>query len=644
MTTRARTPRRQRRFTTRPSHRAAAFTPDALSVGARHLEVGNEWVSSFAVTGFPREVHPGWLAPLLTYPGRLDVALHVEPIDPATAAARLKKQLAKLESGRRHTAEHGRLYDPQVEAATEDAYDLSSRVARGEGKLFRVGLYLTIHAPTERALADEVAALRSLCASLLLDAKHTTYRSLQGWVSTLPMGLDLIGMRRTFDTSALSAAFPFTSPDLPAADPTSVAAPSGVLYGYNVGSQGLVHWDRFGEGMHNHNSVILGRSGAGKSYLVKLELLRSLYRGIEIAVIDPEDEYARLAAAVGGTYVHLGAAGVRLNPFDLPIHTRPDGRRTAPKDALIRRSLFLHTVIPVLVGRELETAERATLDRGIAATYQSVGITADARTWTRPAPTLRTLRDQLAGAGDRAAAEVAASLHPFVEGAFKQLFDGQTSTNPEGHLVVFSLRDLPDELKPIGTLLTLDAVWRRVSNPAIRRPRLVVVDEAWLLMKERSGAEFLFRMAKASRKHWAGLTVATQDTADVLSTDLGKAVVANAATQILLRQASQAIDEIAQTFDLSAGERQFLLSADRGQGLLSAGTQRVAFQSLASPTEHYYVTSSPAELAGYVAGADIGGTDQEQAYVDLGFVDESTQDADEFGSFGPEDHVELDAA
>jgi type IV secretory pathway VirB4 component len=635
-------------------HGGAAFTPDALSVGARHVEVGNEWVSSFAVTGFPREVHPGWLAPLLTYPGRLDVALHVEPIDPATAAARLKKQLAKLESGRRHTAEHGRLYDPQVEAATEDAYDLSARVARGEGKLFRVGLYLTVHAGSERALADEVGALRSLCASLLLDAKHVTYRSLQGWVSTLPMGLDLIGMRRTFDTSALSAAFPFTSPDLPAADPTSVAAPSGVLYGYNVGSQGLVHWDRFGEGMHNHNSVILGRSGAGKSYLVKLELLRSLYRGIEIAVVDPEDEYARLASAVGGTYVHLGAANVRLNPFDLPIHTRADGRRTAPKDALVRRSLFLHTVIAVLVDGELEAAERAALDRGIAATYQAVGITADARTWTRPAPTLRMLRDQLATAGqagDRAAVELAARLHPYVEGAFRQLFDGATTTNPEGHLVVFSLRDLPDELKGIGTLLVLDAVWRRVSNPAIRRPRLVVVDEAWLLMKERSGAEFLFRMAKASRKHWAGLTVATQDTADVLGSDLGKAVVANAATQILLRQASQAIDEITQTFDLSAGERQFLLSADRGQGLLSAGTQRVAFQSIASPTEHYLVTSNPAELAEYAASADTDESfDTEQSYVDLGWADDTADEphdateTDEFGPFASDDQIELDAA
>jgi type IV secretory pathway VirB4 component len=536
------------------------------------------------------------------------------------------------------------LEDPLVEAATEDAYELSARVARGEGKLFRVGLYLTVHAASQRALGEEVAALRSLCASLLLDAKHTTYRSLQGWVTTLPMGLDLIDMRRTFDTAALAAAFPFTSPDLPPADPASVAAPSGVLYGYNIGSQGLVHWDRFA--LDNHNSVILGRSGAGKSYLVKLDVLRSLYRGIEIHVIDPEDEYARLAAAVGGTQVHLGGAGVRLNPFDLPIALRPDGRRTAPKDALIRRCLFLHTVISVLLNSELGAGERVALDRGISATYQRAGITADPRTWTRPAPTLADLREALAAAQNPAAGELATRLHPYVDGAFRQLFEGQTTTHPEGHLVVFSLRELPEELKPIGTLITLDAIWRRVSNLAIRHPRLVVVDEAWLLMKQPAGAQFLFRMAKAARKYWAGLTVATQDTADVLSSDLGKAVVANAATQILLRQAPQAIEEISQRFDLSAGERQFLLTADRGHGLLSAGTQRVAFQAIASPTEHRLVTSDPAELADY--STDEHRANTTASYVDLGFMGESHSpvDGDEFGSYsdGDDGQIILDAA
>ncbi len=597
---------------------AEAFTPDALAIGARHLEVGGEHVASFAITGFPREVGAGWLQPLLTYPGRVDVALHIEPIDPVTAANRLKRQLAKLESGRRYADEKGRLLDPQVEAATEDAYDLSARIARGEGKLFRLGLYLTVHAPSRQELADEVAAVRSLAASLLLDAKSTTYRSLQGWVTCLPMGLDLVKLRRTFDTGALSAAFPFTSPDLPPADPASLAAPSGVLYGYNVGSQGLVHWDRFA--LDNHNAVILGRSGAGKSYLVKLELLRSLYRGIENHVIDPEDEYTRLAAAVGGTCVRLGAEGVRLNPFDLPIHTRPDGHRTAPKDALVRRSLFLHTVIAVLLDSPLAPTERAALDRAITATYHHAGITADPRTWTRPAPLLADLATTLEKSADRTAKDLAARLHPFIQGAFRGLFAGPTTTRPEGHLVVFSLRDLPDELKPIGTLLTLDAVWRRVSNPALRKPRLVTVDEAWLLMKQPTGADFLFRMAKAGRKHWAGLTVATQDTADVLGTDLGKAIVSNAATQILLRQAPQAIDDITRTFNLSDGERQFLLSADRGQGLLSTGTERVAFQSIASPTEHYLVTTDPAELAAYAESAPSPGPEDRSEVLPAEFT------------------------
>ncbi|MEU5727940.1 MULTISPECIES: VirB4 family type IV secretion system protein [Streptomyces] len=589
-------------------------------------------MASFAITGFPREVYPGWLQPLLTYPGRLDVSVHIEPIDPVTAGTRLKRQLAKLESDRRYTEQKGRLLDPHVEAATEDAYELSSRVARGEGKLYRLGLYLTVHATSPEELAEEVAAVRSLAASLLLDAKPTSYRSLQGWVTCLPMGLDLIRMRRTFDTAALSAAFPFTSPDLPPSDPTSVAAPTGVLYGYNIGSQGLVHWDRFA--LDNHNSVILGRSGAGKSYLVKLELLRSLYRGIEIHVIDPEDEYARLTQAVGGTYVHLGAEQVRLNPFDLPVHTRPDGRRTAPKDALVRRALFLHTVIGVLLGSTLHPTERTVLDRAITATYQRAGITTDPRTWTRPAPLLVDLAAVLERSKNRTAQDLAARLDPYVRGAFSSLFDGPTTSKPEGHLVAFSLRDLADELKAIGTLLTLDAVWRRVSNPALRRPQLAVVDEAWLLMQEPAGAEFLFRMSKSSRKRWAGLTVATQDAADILGSELGKAIVSNAATQILLRQAPQAIDEITSTFNLSDGERQFLLSADRGQGLLSTGTQRVAFEAIASPTEHRLVTTDPAELAAMAASSAFA--EAEEPYLDLDHAEAADNFADHNG-----DHVDL---
>jgi type IV secretory pathway VirB4 component len=551
--------------------------PHAIEVRPRHLCVGDGVCRSFAVTGYPREVGLGWLAPLLEHPGRLDVALHVDPMPNQVAADRLRRQLARLESARRIDAAKGRLADPEVDVAAVDARDLSARLARGEGKLFRLGLYLTVHAADLDALDAECARVRALVSSLLLDAVPATFRSLQGFTTTLPVGLDVLGVRRAVDTDALAAAFPFTGVDLGTGE--------GVLYGTTTTGSGIVCWDRFAQ--DNHNSVILARSGAGKSYLAKLEALRSLYQGVEVFVVDPEDEYRRLADAVGGAYLHLGAPGVRLNPFDL-----------APgADPLTRRALFIHTLVSVLLGAKPDPGATAALDRGVLAAYASAGITADPRTHARPAPTLADLARTLHDDGDPAAVGLTARLAPFVTGSHRQLFDGPTTTRPEGHLVVISLRDVPDELKAAGTLLTLDAVWRRIADPASRKPRLVVIDEAWLLMRDPEGAKFLFRAAKSARKHWAGLTVVTQDAADLLGTDLGQAVVANAATQILLRQAPQSIDALAESFGLSDGERAFLLGARRGEGLLAAGTERVGFCAVASPQEHVLITSNPAELA-----------------------------------------------
>ncbi|MEU4651650.1 PrgI family mobile element protein [Nocardia fluminea] len=572
------------------------FAPQSLTIGTRHLEIGSDWTATLAVTGYPREVTAGWLAPLLSHPGRVEVAVHIEPVDPATAATRLRRQQARLESSRMQDLGRGRLTDPQIDVAVEDAADLSARVARAEARLFRVGVYLTVHAESEAQLADEVAAVRALAASLLVDTCTLSYRAAQAWATTLPLGLDLIGVQRTFDTTALAAAFPFDSPQLPAADPAQAARPQGVLYGRDAAS-GLLFVDRFGPEAHNYNLVVLGRSGAGKSYLVKTEILRALYRGIEQVVIDPEDEYRRLCESAGGANIRLGAPGVRLNPFDLEVHTRADGRRSAPADTVLRRKLFLHTLIQVLLGDQT-AAQRSALDVALAATYAAAGITDDPATWTRPAPTLSGLRDQLDRLGSPAATELAAGLHPYVgEGAYAGLIDGPTTTEPEGGLIVFSLRELPEELKTIGTLLVLDATWRRVSNPGQRRPRMITVDEAWLLMRQPAGAQFLFRAAKSFRKHWAGLTVATQDVADVCSSELGRAIVSNAATQILLRQAPQAIDEVATAFHLSDGEQQFLLSAARGSGLLAVGgTDRAVFGSLASHTENALITTDPGEL------------------------------------------------
>jgi hypothetical protein len=624
-----------------------------VGVAPRYLVIdtphGAEWAAVFAVTGYPAEVpDAAWLDPLLSYPGRLDVSVHIEPVDPMSAATRLRRQQARLESGRRHDAEHGRLADPLLDAAAADAHELARQLATAETRLFRVGLYLTVYASTRTggaSLADDVAAVRALAASMLLDAQPATWRQPGGYRACAPVGVDAVCAHRTLDTASIAAMFPFSCPDRAPSDPASPAAAEGVWWGYNLASSSLVHHDRFGPGMHNHNAVVLGRSGSGKSYLIKAEVLRSLYRDVAALIIDPEDEYTRLTLALGGTVIRLGAPGVSLNPLELSIHTGPDGARHAPADALVRQRLFLATVIQMLLGPQ-NAAERAVLDTAIGATYTRAGITEDPRTWTRPAPTLADLATTLTTrpnrtpradttpdatpttthnkpppdepAVDELAARLAARLRPYVHGgAHAGLFTARpNTTGPDGdgpgaggggggdHLVSYSVRALPEELRPVATLLVLERIWRTVTGPGHRRPRLIVIDEAWMLLGDPGAAHYLYRMAKSARKWWAGLTLATQDTEDVLGTALGRAVVTNAATQVLLRQASQALEQVCSVFGLTQGERAFLDRASQGQGLLCDGADRTAFQSAASPAEDELIRTDPAFLAELATEAD----------------------------------------
>ncbi|WP_236647958.1 MULTISPECIES: VirB4 family type IV secretion system protein [Micromonospora] len=554
-------------------------SPAAVSVTPWHVQVGDGYAATYAVCGYPAEVGPAWLDPLLSYPGRVDVAVHIDPVAPQLAAPMLKRQRARLESSRRLDSDQGKLGDPMVDAAAADAADLAERVARGAAKLFDTGIYVTLHARTLDELRTVTAGVKSAAASVLLDLQPATFRHQQGWISTLPIGVDPLRMRRILDTTALAAAFPLASADLAAPAPGILAPPEGVLYGVNTTSNGVLIWNRWAQ--DNHNSVVLARSGAGKSYFVKLDVLRNLYQGTSVSAIDPEDEYTPLAEHVGGTVVQLGVPGVRVNPLDLPADDRAD--------TLTRRGLYLHTLIAVMLGAPPPPTERAALDRAITATYAAAGINGDPATWTQPAPLLRDLADTLAADDDPAAGQLAARLAPWTSGNFSALFDGPTTTTPRGHLVVWSLRHLPDELRTVGTLLALDSIWSGIdtaSTGARRRRQLVVVDEAWLLMRDGEGARFLFRMAKAARKRSAGLCVITQDAADVLSTDLGLAVVSNAATQVLMRQSTQSIDAVAEAFSLTAGESRLLLSAPRGEGLLVAGRSRIPFRSVGSSAEH----------------------------------------------------------
>ena len=547
-----------------PAAQRGLLGPNALQLHPDRLQVGERWQRSFAVAGYPREVGYGWLARLLHALPDLDVSLHVEPFPAELAGQRLQKQRARFESTRRLELERGSLTDLGVAAAAEDAHQLANRLARGESRLYRAGLYLTVTADSEHALAHASARVRSLCASQLLSCLPASFRPIEGWLTGLPLGLDQLRLRRTFDTQALAAAFPFAASEPPLEE-------SGCFYGI-ADSGAPVIYDRFAR--DNYNAVVLAQSGAGKSYLAKLEALRLLYRDVQVFVVDPEDEYRRLCQQVGGAYLPLaGPDAVTLNPLDLPERTPA---------AIAERTIFLTELVELLAGG-LTGTELAALDRAATSTYER-----------HDAPLLHDLATELAAAGAHGR-RLAERLAPYTTGSLSGLFAAPTRVRPAGRLVCFSLRGLSDRLKPVALLLCLDAIWRSLDGPL--RRRCVLVDEAWLLMREPAGAGFLYRLAKSARKRWCGLTTITQDAGDLLAAELGQSIVANAASHILLRQAPQAIDRVQQTFRLTDGEARYLLSCPRGSGLFLVGDNRFPVRITASPAEHDWVTTDQAELA-----------------------------------------------
>ncbi|GAA5172587.1 hypothetical protein GCM10023321_72670 [Pseudonocardia eucalypti] len=577
---------------------AGLFTPDGLALGARVIRAGDGVISVLAVTGYPAMAYPGWLAPLLNHPGRLDVSMHIGPVDPITAAERLKRRRARLVADLDHDARTGRIPDPLWEAADDGAAELAARIARAEARLYTVGIYLAVHATDIEALADEVEAVRRLAASLMLDVRPVSYRQLDGWQACLPFALEQVRVHRVMDTDPIAAAFPFASDELPGPDPTSDAAPDGVFHGFALDTNGLIFHDEFTA--ENYNTVILGPSGFGKSYLNKATLLRSLYRDvaghrIQAIAVDPEDEYTQLTHAVGGAVVRVGAPGVRINPFDLG-HAQPD--------ALRRRALFLHTFVAVLLDREIDPSTRAVLDEAITHTYSRAGITADPATWGRPASILADLAATLADHPDPAGPELATQLGPYTVGAWSGLFNGPTTTEPAGQLVSWSLRELPDELRGPATLVVLDHIWRQLDNPTQRRPRIVVIDEAWRFLTQPIAQQFIAAMVRSNRKRWGALRFITQHVGDALASELGAAILTNAATTILTRQQPQTIDELARVYALTAGEQAFLLRAGVGEALLITATRRVAVRIVASPVEDSLITTDPAQLAEYGSGAE----------------------------------------
>lgn len=559
------------------------LAPGAVELERDRLRAGELWHCTLAVVGYPREVSRGWLEPLLRAAGELDLTLHIAPTPPQVAADRLRRQRARLESSRRLDADRGRLADPALDAAAEDAQELASRLARGESRLFRSGLHLSITAASREELEERTDRVRALCASLLLHTVPATFRPLDGWVSTLPLGMDRLRLTRTFDTGSLAACYPFASSDPPLEH-------GGVLYGVSDSGAPVIT-DRFARA--NFNSVVLAYSGAGKSYAAKLEALRLLYQGVQVFILDPEDEYRTLCEATGGAHLPLtGPHAVALNPLDLPD--------SGEARALDERILFLADLVELLAGG-LAAGELAVLDRAARASYQTAGITTDPATHRRPAPLLADLVHALCQESETGRG-LAERLSPYAAGSHSSLFDRPTSARPDSHLVCLSLRGLPERMRAAALMLTLDAIWRSLEGPL--RRRIVLVDEAWDLMREvpgerreAPGARFLFRLAKAARKRWTGLTTLTQDPGDLLDSPLGQAVVNNATQRLLLRQSPQAIDRVGEAFGLTPGERRYLLTCPTGHGLLLTGEERIPLQVKASPAEHELITTDPAELA-----------------------------------------------
>jgi type IV secretory pathway VirB4 component len=562
---------RARRTSHRPSAGASWLGPGGIEVHPRYLEIDGVFAATLTVTGYPETVLPGWLEAITTYPARIDLALHAEAIAPMQAATRLRKQRARLESGRRRDAERGRLGDPMVEAAAQDAAELAGRIARSSAKLFKAALHLTVYAESPDELDVLVEEVRGLLAAQLATVTPATYRQHEGWISTLPLGIDRLGPRRTLETEALAACLPIASPDLP-------VTASGVLAGVNTTSGLPVFWDRWAQ--QNHNSLTLGSSGSGKSFFAKCDLLRELYQGTHAAVIDPDGEYTALAKAVGGVVLELGKPGVRINPLELPDPT------VALPDTLARKALDVHALVEVLAGAEAARDGRAVLDTAIAAAYEQAGITADPRTWNRQAPDLTAVRAVLESGQDAAAMALASALGPFTgTGSHAGLFDAPSTHGLTGHLTVYTLEHLPEQLRPAAVLLVLTEVWRQAQADDGRR-RLALIDEAWLLLNTPLAAELLFRLAKSARKHHAGLALVSQDADDLLSSRLGTAVAANCATQVLMRQAPQTLDQVAEAFHLSRGESRFLASAPRGNALITgADGARATVVSIAADDE-----------------------------------------------------------
>jgi len=557
---------------------ADVIAPSEIEVEFSYLKVDSRFFRTYFVSAYPRFVESNWLEPLISFDHSLLVSMFIYPSQSQGVLDELKRKVAEMEATIQTDLERGKAVDPAVEVALEDARTLQDQLVRGVERFFQFALYITVPAQSLEELQSTAKLVESTLASLSITAKQTTLQMEDGFKSTLPQGKDFLNLTHNMDTTSLATTFPFASSEL--------TANEGIMYGINEHNDSLILFNRFS--LENANSVVFAKSGAGKSYLVKLEALRSLMFGTEIIVIDPEQEYKTLAEAVGGEYINFSPSSpVKINPFDMSAKITPG------ENELGRKILSLTTFLKLVMGT-LTAQEAAMLDRSIKQTYQLKGITDDPKTQNLTPPLMEDLYKVLIGAEEASAAELAARLERFIKGSLVGIFSAQSNVDISNSFTVFSVRDLPDQLRPLSIHMILDYIWTKIRGKL--KKRLLIVDEAWYLMRNQDSADFLVDMAKRARKYYLGLTTITQDIEDFLTNERGKEIISNSSIQILLKQAPASIDLLANVFNLSEGEQRLLMSEGIGQGIFFAGNTHVAMRVVASPEEHQLITSDPAEV------------------------------------------------
>ncbi|MFC1653696.1 VirB4-like conjugal transfer ATPase, CD1110 family [Patescibacteria group bacterium] len=555
------------------------IAPESIDVDFNFVKVGSSYITSLFVAGYPRFVNANWLSPLINFNNSLSLSMFVYPVEGKTIMDDLRRKITEMEAEIQSDLSRGRIANIDTQVKLEDARILQEQLAKGAERFFQFGLYITISADSEEKLRAISEQVQSTLGSLLIISKKATLQMEEGLKTSLPLGTDYLDITRNMDTTSLATTFPFTSSEL--------TSDRGVLYGINQHNDSLVIFDRFS--MENANMVVFAKSGAGKSYTIKLEALRSLMFDSEVIIIDPEGEYEEMSKSVNGEYIHFSfRSDEKINPFDLSAMHDPE------ENELGRKILTLHTLFKIMLG-ELSPVEDAVLDRALVAAYKAKGITPDPATQSKEPPLMEDLYKALLGMESKEAQVLASRLEKYIKGSFRGIFDQKSTIDLNNQFTVFGIRELEGSLRPIAMFIILDYIWTKVKQNL--KKRLLIVDEAWYLMQYPDSANYMFSLAKRARKYYLGVTTITQDVEDFLSTDQGKAIVTNSSIQLLMKQSTAAIEKLGKIFHLSQGESRFLLSCGVGEGLFFAGQNHVAIRVLASPQEHEVITTNPKEVA-----------------------------------------------